>query len=242
MNYMAILGLVWGINLFTPARTRVGFDRLVELVTFIVQESEKHFTKTQVKKIVWTMKLSAEWHQGFYRKDDLTPYIVHPLEVVETLFRLGIYDFMLVISAILHDVVEDEANKDKRYRKRTIISCNLGYTVRETVELVTKSREPWRRKLFFFYLIKQKKPYVAWRGQALKLVDAETNARTYSVFVPEKRREKIDENYREYPAVAKRLDQLLKERVRKGELKSNPYERLAELLLRHLYETLAHYR
>lgn len=247
MNELMLGGLVWAVNFPTNCGNRQTFNRLYELVAFIVKESEKHFTKPQIELIILAMKLSAEWHGGFYRKDHdgkTTPYIIHPLEVVETLLMLGIYDFKLIIAAILHDVVEDESDKNKRYRKRNLITKTFGSTVRDVVELVTKAREEWKKKLFFPRLLGEKRIHIAWRGKVLKLVDSETNGRTYEVFAPnpKKLEEKIAENDREYPPVAESLARDINKLVRAGKLKAHPYKNLPVVLLDRLMKTIEPFR
>lgn len=53
--------------------------------------------------------LAVERHNkaGQTREDNVTPYWVHPLRVVERLKSVGITDWDLLSAAVLHDVVED---------------------------------------------------------------------------------------------------------------------------------------
>lgn len=47
-------------------------------------------------------------HKGIFRKDDITPYIIHPLDVLRKLQTWGWNDDIVVFQvALLHDVVED---------------------------------------------------------------------------------------------------------------------------------------
>ncbi len=245
MDAMALYALIWAINIFTPCKRRAEFDRLTELVTFIVRESEKHFSKHQVALIVLAMMTSAKWHGGVYRDDGITPYIIHPFEVVEALFKIGIYDFELTLATIYHDVVEDEKDNSRRWRKRQTITKKHGNIVRGTVELVTKAQktEPKKRAAFFHHLRTARRIQEAWRAQILKLVDAETNARTYEeVFDTAKVSEKVEENDREYPPVAKALEANLRQLIRAGKLPRDPYWNLAQTLLDRLMTTLKPYR
>jgi (p)ppGpp synthase/HD superfamily hydrolase len=100
---MALHGFVWGVNLFTPCHNEKTFTHLLRLITYIIGVSELHFNRQQGGQVKLAIQLSAEWHKGYYRKDDVTPYLIHPLEVAALLLLLGVYDFkigyMLVILA-----------------------------------------------------------------------------------------------------------------------------------------------
>ncbi len=55
------------------------------------------------------LKLSAERHRDQRRKDAVrSPYINHPIEVADLLWRVGgIRDLRVLIAALLHDIIED---------------------------------------------------------------------------------------------------------------------------------------
>jgi guanosine-3',5'-bis(diphosphate) 3'-pyrophosphohydrolase len=55
------------------------------------------------------LRFSADKHRNQRRKDAVkTPYINHPIEVVEVLWFVGgIRDLTILIAAILHDTIED---------------------------------------------------------------------------------------------------------------------------------------
>jgi len=59
--------------------------------------------------ILRAIRFSAEKHNDQRRKDaKSSPYINHPIEVAETLWRVGeVRDEALLVAAILHDTVED---------------------------------------------------------------------------------------------------------------------------------------
>lgn len=59
--------------------------------------------------ILKAMRFSAEKHNEQRRKDaKSSPYINHPIEVAETLWRVGeVRDMTLLVAAILHDTIED---------------------------------------------------------------------------------------------------------------------------------------
>jgi guanosine-3',5'-bis(diphosphate) 3'-pyrophosphohydrolase len=67
------------------------------------------FTEQHVEQLLTAIKFSAEKHRNQRRKDaDASPYINHPIQVAEVLFRVGeVRDMIVLIGAILHDTIED---------------------------------------------------------------------------------------------------------------------------------------
>lgn len=59
------------------------------------------------------LRFSAEKHSDQRRKDaKSSPYINHPIQVVETLWTMGeVRDTKLLLAAILHDTIEDTATR-----------------------------------------------------------------------------------------------------------------------------------
>lgn len=58
--------------------------------------------------ILQALVFAADRHRQQKRKDQETPYINHPLEVVELLWRVGgVRDTVTLTAAALHDTVED---------------------------------------------------------------------------------------------------------------------------------------
>lgn len=51
--------------------------------------------------------LAARAHQNQRRKDDVTPYINHPISVFNHLIKAGITDPNILAASLLHDVLED---------------------------------------------------------------------------------------------------------------------------------------
>lgn len=230
MDTVYVAGLVAEINSFTPCLQQKDIQHLHLLIKFIIEESEKRFTNGQMNKVVEVMKMSAADHEGQRRDDKVTPYIVHPLEGAVRAFHLDIYDFKFLLSMIRHDAIEDEPNKDKRYRRRKAHSVKFGRTVRDTVELVTKSRLPWKRKLFFVEMFREKRIHIRWRAFLLKAIDCDINLDTYDVFLPEKQKSKAEENIREYVPLCRKLGHDLNKLVQEGKLRAKPYATLAKEL------------
>ena len=59
-------------------------------------------------KILYAASFAAEKHRLQKRKDEIQPYINHPIEVANLLVNVGdIHDTDTVVAALLHDTVED---------------------------------------------------------------------------------------------------------------------------------------
>ncbi len=50
-------------------------------------------------------RFAADKHAQHRRKDGITPYINHPLEVVDNLTQAGVADYRVLCAGILHDTV-----------------------------------------------------------------------------------------------------------------------------------------
>ena len=60
-------------------------------------------------QLLEAIRFSAEKHRNQRRKDrDHTPYINHPIEVTQLLWKVGgVRDIDVLLAAVLHDTVED---------------------------------------------------------------------------------------------------------------------------------------
>lgn len=69
--------------------------------------------------ILKALRFSAEKHTDQRRKDaKSSPYINHPIQVAETLWRIGgVRDVNLLAAAILHDTIEDTNTTPKELEK-----------------------------------------------------------------------------------------------------------------------------
>lgn len=242
MDSMAILGLAWSVNLFTECKTPEVSTHLTELIVKIIKHSESRFSKKQQRLVIEAIKLSAEWHKGIYRKCGIIPYVVHPLEVALFIFESGIFDFHLTIAAILHDVVEDEKNPQKRYLRRKKITKLFGSTVRRVVELLTKSRRIHERRVYFEKMRFEKRVYVLMRALFAKMADCAKNTETFDVFDKKRRDEKIEEILWEYPLL---LDVLVKaindNKLRLAPRKKNNLKKVAGRMMAIIAINLSRY-
>lgn len=111
------------------------------------------------------LKFSAEKHREQCRKDEqATPYINHPIEVVNILWNIGeVDDSVTLIGAVLHDTLEDTKATQEE------IHINFGEEVLALVQEVTddKSLPKRERKL------KQVKnaSHLSFRAKQIKLAD-----------------------------------------------------------------------
>jgi len=78
------------------------------------------------------IEFATERHRGQYRKTAPVPYILHPLEVARRLIEHG-FDGTIVVSAVLHDTVEDTP---------TTIDEIAEHFGREVADLVSVVTEP----------------------------------------------------------------------------------------------------
>jgi guanosine-3',5'-bis(diphosphate) 3'-pyrophosphohydrolase len=85
---------------------------------------------------------AAECHAGQYRGDGVTPYIKHPIEVVQILVAAGIDNPDLLAAAALHDVVEDCGVTYAQIEDRFGVS--VAYLVNQLTKDSTLSKFPRR--------------------------------------------------------------------------------------------------
>jgi guanosine-3',5'-bis(diphosphate) 3'-pyrophosphohydrolase len=114
---------------------------------------------------------AAEKHRTQRRKDgDDSPYINHPIEVAETLARIGgVRDVELLAAAILHDTVEDTETTAAELEAR------FGAAIRDIVLEVTddKSLPKAERK----QLQVAHAPHISHEAKLVKLADKISNLR-----------------------------------------------------------------
>jgi len=78
------------------------------------------------KRLDEAVSFAAERHAGQFRKGTVIPYLVHPMEVLNILFRMGA-DTDLMIAGVLHDTIEDtDTSRDE-------IEAHFGKDVAELV-------------------------------------------------------------------------------------------------------------
>lgn len=110
--------------------------------------------------ILKALRFSAEKHNDQRRRDSKSsPYINHPIQVAETLWRVGgVRDADLLIAAILHDTIEDtDATPDEIRREfgEEVLALVLEVTddkslpkeVRKQLQIVNAPKKSPKAKL-----------------------------------------------------------------------------------------------
>jgi guanosine-3',5'-bis(diphosphate) 3'-pyrophosphohydrolase len=69
------------------------------------------FPDSSLTLLLAALRFSADKHRNQRRKDrEDSPYINHPIEVAETLCRIGqVFETATLVAAVLHDTIEDTA-------------------------------------------------------------------------------------------------------------------------------------
>jgi len=121
--------------------------------------------------LLQSLHFAAIKHSEQRRKDvEASPYINHPIEVAETIARIGqVTDLVVLQSAILHDTIEDTMTTGEE------IEHLFGLEVRRVVEEVTddKSLPKAERKRLQI----EHAPHLSLRAQLVKLADKISNIR-----------------------------------------------------------------
>lgn len=94
------------------------------------------FYEANVGKILEALKFSAEKHGSQTRKGETRPpYIHHPIEVAELLWRVGeVRDVSVLVAGLLHDTLEDTNTTPEEIRDR------FGEEVLSRVQEVTDDK------------------------------------------------------------------------------------------------------
>ncbi|MEO6080803.1 MAG: bifunctional (p)ppGpp synthetase/guanosine-3',5'-bis(diphosphate) 3'-pyrophosphohydrolase [Steroidobacteraceae bacterium] len=191
MDYASsLLGLIPG----SSARRTPGLRELLNKV-------ELYLPPEQVARIKDAAEFGAEAHLGQKRLSG-EPYIAHPLAAAEILADLHL-DADTIVSAILHDVIEDTPTP------KEVIAQRFGADVAEIVDGVTKldqikfkSREEAQAESFRKMLLAMVRDL---RVIMVKLADRTHNMRTLGAISVPKRRLIARETLDIYAPVAERL-------------------------------------
>jgi guanosine-3',5'-bis(diphosphate) 3'-pyrophosphohydrolase len=166
-----------------------------------LKERVAYLPEPQVERVLRAFEIGAHAHAGQERKSG-EPYITHPVAVAGILAELGL-DAETIISAILHDTLEDTA------LSREALSAEFGDVVAELVDGVTKldkmrfgSRQEADAESFRKMLLAMARDL---RVILIKLADRLHNMRTLGAKDAASRRRIARETLEIYAPIAQRL-------------------------------------
>ncbi len=220
MRENEINSLVNELNSFTPGKSLDYLQRLTLGVSKIINASSR-FTKVQQTLVVFALTLAAEMHRGVYRKDKITPYFIHPVEVACIIIEyFGVIDFKIIIAAILHDVIEDKEGWKNKQVLRKKIHSKFGYTIYSIINFVTKHESTERRIRYYEIMRGIRIISIKWRAILIKIADRINNAETFKHVSEDERQRKIKETLVEFPLLETELEKILARAYKTGKIKN----------------------
>lgn len=164
---------------------------------------ERYMDEAGVRKVYSAFLAAADAHEGVFRKDGVTPYVTHPLEVAHILADLHL-DADTVCAALLHDVLEDTPIQ------HADLSAQFGKTVADMVDAVTKlEKDEFLTTKKAVTIASYRKLMHAmtddFRVVLIKLSDRLHNMRTLENMKPEARRRIAEETFAIYVPLARRM-------------------------------------
>lgn len=174
-------------------------EKYLQEIKAVIEKSG--LTTFDLAGIEKALKIACTAHCGQLRRSG-EPYIIHPVAVAKIVIGLGM-DSESVISALLHDVVEDTYISDEDVRK------DFGADIAALVDGVTKlgkvplsSREEIQAENLRKMLLAMSRDI---RVIIIKLADRLHNMRTLGFMDPQKQRDKALETLEIYAPIAHRL-------------------------------------
>lgn len=151
---------------------------------------------------------AANKHEGQFRKMSGAPYITHPMKVVRILQSVGVKDENLLVSAFLHDTLEDTNTSYDELKQE------FSSTIADLVKELTSSKEEIKRMGKTEYLSK----HMARMSQGaltIKLADRLHNVSDLNTMKPAKATQ-----------YAQQTADILKYLRKQGSIQTNPQEKL----------------
>jgi len=129
-------------------------------------------------KLLEAIRFAAEKHRNQRRKDsERSPYINHPVEVVQLLWEVGgVRDVDVLLAAVLHDTIEDTDTRPEEIRDR------FGEEVLSFVLEVTDDKglpKSERKRLQIVHA-----PHKSYGAKLIKLADKSCNVRNLITMPP----------------------------------------------------------
>jgi len=135
------------------------------------------------------LAIARKFHNGQYRKDGKTPYIVHPLKVCTTLIGYGIDDDIILAASLLHDIIEDCSDKLPLGGRELETEYGLDHEIIDIVKTLSKKSGMEQEELAIYFDEIKKNP----KALLIKLSDRLHNSSTLYNFSFPKMREYIEE-------------------------------------------------
>ena len=135
------------------------------------------FNSQQVTLLFKALTFAAQRHRTQRRKDDISPYINHPIQVAQILWEVGkVRDMITLVGGLLHDVLEDTPTTPEEIEEL------FGTEVLSLVQEVSddKNLPKMQRKL----LQVEHAPHVSSRAKQVKLADKICNVYDLTHFPP----------------------------------------------------------
>ncbi len=125
----------------------------------------KLFDVDDICLLMSALRFSAERHKDQRRKDQqASPYINHPIQVAEILWRVGaVSDMVVLIAALLHDTLEDTETTAAELEK--LFGTEITRVVQEVSDDPNLSSAERKR------LQVEHAPHISLRAQQVKLAD-----------------------------------------------------------------------
>lgn len=99
----------------------------INMVTDLIMEANKHFSKEQIEMIIKAYKCANDLHRGQKRKSG-EPYIIHPVRVAYILLtEMHLIDADAICAALLHDTIEDTGITEAELAK--LFNPDIAYLV-----------------------------------------------------------------------------------------------------------------
>lgn len=220
MRESEMKSLVNELNSFTPWDNPTYLEHFETCVRKIINTSSR-FTKYQQDLVISALILSAEMHNGVYRKDEITPYLIHPIQVACIIIEyFEVTDFKILVATILHDVVEDKKGWKNKQELRKKIRSMFGSTIYSIVDFITKHENKERYERYYEIMRKIKTVSIKWRVILIKIADRIHNAENFEHISEENRRRKIKETLEEFPLLEIELEKTLLKAYKKGEIRN----------------------
>ncbi|WP_215493161.1 RelA/SpoT family protein [Fenollaria sporofastidiosus] len=171
------------------------------MIEDLIKIIEKYMTKDEIAFVMKAYEYASEMHKDQKRKSG-EPYIIHPVNVAIILADLDM-DVETIISALLHDVVEDTpATYDDVKNLFTEDIANIVDGVTKLNKLNYKSSEAFQAENLRKMILAMNNDI---RVIIVKLADRLHNLRTLEYMNEEKRKQKAKETIEIYAPLAGRL-------------------------------------